>query len=192
MTIPPDIPGVPFPAGIASAADAPKGSGLEEEIVALFDQMRPRLVQYSLGFGVGVSDAEEIVQDAFLALYQHLVRGKSRASLRAWLFQVTHNLSLKRRLALWRMPLEPPPSGDEPVQAVDPYPNPEDQLAVRQRRDRLRAVYAALPETDRQCLYFRAEGLRYREIAEVLGISLGSVANSLARSVSRLAAVDER
>jgi RNA polymerase sigma-70 factor (ECF subfamily) len=75
---------------------------------------------------------------------------------------------------------------------ADPHPNPEDQLAFRQRQDRLRSVVDALPEMDRECLYLRSEGLRYREIADVLGISLGSVANSLAKSLSRLTAADER
>ena len=50
----------------------------------------------------------------------------------------------------------------------------------------------ALPETDRECLYLRSEGLRYREIAQILEISIGSVANCLARSLARLAAADER
>jgi len=44
----------------------------------------------------------------------------------------------------------------------------------------------ALPEQDRCCLSLRAEGLRYREIAEVVGISIGSVAASLEKSLSRL------
>ncbi len=48
----------------------------------------------------------------------------------------------------------------------------------------------AMPEQDQCCLSLRAEGLRYRDIAEVLGISLGSVANSLERALSRLARAD--
>jgi RNA polymerase sigma-70 factor (ECF subfamily) len=37
-----------------------------------------------------------------------------------------------------------------------------------------------LPQRDRACLALRAEGFRYREIADILGISLGSVAASMA------------
>jgi RNA polymerase sigma-70 factor (ECF subfamily) len=75
---------------------------------------------------------------------------------------------------------------------VDPGPNPEQQLHARQRQERLWAVFQALPEPDRWCLQLRSEGLRYREIAEVVGISLGSVAQSLERSLSRLASADRR
>ncbi len=69
----------------------------------------------------------------------------------------------------------------------DPNPNPEDQAAGNQQRQKMLAVVNALPEQDRRCLTLRAEGLRYREIAEVLGMSLGAVAVSLERSTARLA-----
>lgn len=190
MSFPPHNAGLPLVAPLASAKTASPGpTNLETEVVALFDRMRGRLLRYVLGFGLGISDAEEIVQDTFLALYRHLVQDKSRDSLPAWLFRVAHNLSLKRRLALARMSA----TGEAETFAVlDTSPTPEAQVAFRQRQDRLRSAYQALSQADRQCLYLRAEGLRYREIAEVLGISLGSVANSLARSLARLSAVDER
>jgi RNA polymerase sigma-70 factor (ECF subfamily) len=56
----------------------------------------------------------------------------------------------------------------------------------------LLAVVATLPEADRSCLSLRAEGLRYREIAAVLGISLGSVSISLKRSLARLMRAEGR
>jgi RNA polymerase sigma-70 factor (ECF subfamily) len=61
-----------------------------------------------------------------------------------------------------------------------------------QRRQRLLAVVQALPANDQQCLRLRAEGLRYREIATVLGMSLGAVSISLTRSLARLARADGR
>jgi len=69
--------------------------------------------------------------------------------------------------------------------------NPEEQVLSNQRQRRLLAVVLALPEQDRLCFSLRAEGLRYREIAEVLGISLGSVSVSLTRSLARLMRADE-
>jgi RNA polymerase sigma-70 factor (ECF subfamily) len=62
----------------------------------------------------------------------------------------------------------------------------EEQIAFGQRKKRLLAVLEALPEQDQRCLSLRAEGLKYREIAEILGISLGAVSMSLARSLARL------
>ena len=72
---------------------------------------------------------------------------------------------------------------------IDPNPNPEEQLLNKDRQQRLRSVLDALPEKDRWCLYLRAEGLRYREIADVLGVSLGAVSMMLGRSLARLGRV---
>jgi RNA polymerase sigma-70 factor (ECF subfamily) len=54
----------------------------------------------------------------------------------------------------------------------------------------LLGVLQALPEEDQCCLRLRAEGLRYREISALLGISLGAVSMSLTRSLARLMRAD--
>jgi RNA polymerase sigma-70 factor, ECF subfamily len=74
----------------------------------------------------------------------------------------------------------------------DPGPSVEEQVAFSQRQRRLLSVLEVLPEQDQRCLILRAEGLKYREIAEILGISLGSVSMSLARSLGRMARAEER
>jgi RNA polymerase sigma-70 factor (ECF subfamily) len=56
----------------------------------------------------------------------------------------------------------------------------------------MRAVVDALPDLDRRCLFLRAEGLRYREIAGVLDMSLGAVSLSLGRSIARVARAIQR
>jgi RNA polymerase sigma-70 factor, ECF subfamily len=164
-------------------------SPLEEEVVSLFDQFRDRLLRYALSFGLSVEDGEEIVQEAFLALFQHLQRGKPRLNLRGWMFRVTHNLALKQRGQSRRNP-EIALGPYEAALPVDPAPSPEDQVASSEREERLQNVLRALPEQDQRCLYLRAEGLRYREIAEALAMSLGSVAMSLGRSLARLGRAD--
>jgi RNA polymerase sigma-70 factor (ECF subfamily) len=80
----------------------------------------------------------------------------------------------------------------EAVLQIDPAPTPEAQLAGSQREQRLQAALKALPEQDQRCLYLRAEGLRYREIAEALDMSLGAVSISLGRSLARLGRADSR
>jgi len=174
----------------ANQADrASESSALEEEVVDLFDQFRDRLLRYALSFGLSIPDGEEIVQEVFLALFQHLQRGKPRRNLPGWMFRVTHNLALKQREQSRRNPRIAigPYAAALPV---DPAPTPEAQLAGSQREERLQAALCALPEQDRRCLYLRAEGLRYREIAEALSMSLGSVSMSLARSLARLGRAD--
>lgn len=160
---------------------------LEAEVIELFDQFRQRLLRYLLSLGLPAADGEEVVQEVFLALFRHLQHGKSRSNLRAWVFQVAHNLGLKQRTRRRRSDA---PEAILPDCLVDRSPNPEDQAAGNQRRAHLLKILDALPEQDRRCLALRAEGLKFREIAGVLGISLGAVALSLERSLARFARAD--
>jgi RNA polymerase sigma-70 factor (ECF subfamily) len=159
---------------------------LVEEVTDLFEQLRNPLFRYLLSLGLSAQDGEEIIQEVFLALFQHLKDGKPRDNLRGWIFRVGHNqaLKLRRRHGWWLGQ----PKGD----AIDGSPDPEQQTLENQRQRRLSAVIRALPKQDRACLALRAEGIRYREIAEILGVSLGSVALSLERSLAKLSRVDER
>ena len=161
--------------------------GLEEDLTSLFRQLRNPLLRYLLAFGLPEHDGEEVIQEAFLALFQHLQRGKSRQNLRGWVFRVAHNLGLKRRTVLQQERHDA-----NTAERLDPALNPEEQLACAQKQQQLRAVFKALPEADQCCLILRAEGLRYREIAEVLNISLGAVSISLTRSLARLERASSR
>ena len=182
---------LPLPRAADSALPA-LASELENEIIGLFDEFRARLLRYALSFGLSVHDGEEIIQEAFLSLHRHLQLGRSRKNLRGWLFRVVHNLALKQRHAAQGALLNRPADGRLMEKQIDLAPNPEEQLAAVQRHDHLRAVLQALPEREQSCLHLRAEGLRYREIADVLGMSLGAVSISLTRSLARLERADEK
>jgi RNA polymerase sigma-70 factor (ECF subfamily) len=164
---------------------------LEAEVVALFDELRDPLLRYLVSFGLAIADGEEVLQEVFLALFQHLSRGKSKDNLRSWLFRVAHNLALKHRFKV-RRDAEGRTESEAADLAVEPGLNPEDQVVRGQTQQRLQAVVRALPEQDRLCLFLRAEGLRYREIAGILDMSLGAVSISLARSLARIARTAER
>jgi RNA polymerase sigma-70 factor (ECF subfamily) len=173
-----------FPLPDLAAAVSPSPE-IETEVLELFDVLRERLFRYLLSFSLDVSDAEEIIQETFLALFQHLQRGKSRRNLRGWLFRVAHNLALRKRRHDWRGCQITP--AEELV--IDPAPNPEDEFLSNQTSSLLMTIVDALPERDQRCLFLRAEGLRYREIAAILDMSLGSVSLSLGRSLARLGRV---
>jgi RNA polymerase sigma-70 factor, ECF subfamily len=177
---------------LATAAPTVKTSEIECEVMSLFEQFRNPLLRYVLSFGISVHDAEEITQEVFLSLFRHLQLGRSKSNLRGWIFTVAHNLALKQRGA---NQISRDKSASDWVIAekqVDPSPNPEQQVWFSQRRRRLLAVVHALPLEDQSCLRLRAEGLRYREVAAVLGISLGAVSISLTRSLARLMRADGR
>jgi RNA polymerase sigma-70 factor, ECF subfamily len=167
-------------------------AGLEEEIVGMFDQFRCSLLRYLMALGLNSHDGDEVVQEVFLALFQHLSQGKSRHNLRGWVFRVAHNLGLKVRNRARQECEYVREIARAGCGLPDAGLNPEEQFLRGEREERLRAVVRALPEQDQWCLYLRAEGLRYREIAATLEISLGAVSLSLGRSLARLARVDGR
>jgi RNA polymerase sigma-70 factor (ECF subfamily) len=69
---------------------------------------------------------------------------------------------------------------------ADPHIGPEDQ-AIREQRDRrLQAAIGRLSAQQRECVLLRISGLRYREIAEVLGIGVASVGELVERATARL------
>lgn len=155
-------------------------TSIDAELTALFDLHHDALRRFLGSLGLTPQDADEVAQETFLALLQHLRAAKPKDNLRAWIFQVGHNLALKLRAGQWRCWPEP---GRE---IADSQSNPEEQAALEERQRRLIAVFSALSPRERACLGLRAEGFRYREIAHILGISLGSVAATMERALARL------
>ena len=156
----------------------------------LFDLHRDGVHRYVRALGIADRDVEDLVQDVFLALFHHVARGRPRTNLRGWIFRVAHNLALKHLIREARRRRVRADLASQRV--VAPAPTPEDCYANRQRQVRLAAAINALPARERRCLQLRAEGLRYREIARVLGLSLGTVANTMARALARLRRAGER
>lgn len=176
---------LPLPHGVAFEERLPGEPALAQDVLALFDQFQRPLLRYVRAFGLGTHDAEDVVQEVFLALYRHLLHGRSRQNLPGWLFTVAHNLTVKQRRTRrhwWTLQAEP----SHDTQRVDPAANPEQRMADAERQERWMRVFQALPERDRQCVLLRAEGMTYRDIAAVLDVSLGTVAKSMTRALARL------
>lgn len=187
LTDPPfDVPGL-----LALESTGTTHAELEADVLALFDSFRAPLLRYVYSLGLSPGDAEDVVQDVFVALFVHLRRGGARTNLRGWLFRVSHNLALRRRMQRQRERDRCPDVDAAVRQVPDPRDDPETALADREQRLRAAAVFRALPERDRHCVQLRTSGLRYREIAQVLGISLGAVAKSMARALARLQRASE-
>lgn len=176
--------------GHTSVQRARPPAEVELEVLHLFDASSGALARYVATLGVPRPDVEDVTQDVFLALYRHLMRGLPRTHLRGWLYRVAHNLSLKHLRSRSRSRSNIESYLRLASRSANSAGNPEQALSESQRQQRLLSVFHALTPRDRQCLALRAEGLRYREISKVLGMSLGAVAKSVARSMQRLEIVD--
>jgi RNA polymerase sigma-70 factor (ECF subfamily) len=178
--------------GAAESALTGRASTPENEVIALFNQLRNPLLRYTMSLGLNAFDGEDLIQETFLSLFRHLQLGKSRANLRGWVFRVAHNLALKHRNSPRNRNAVAVAEHALAERQIDPETNPEERFADDQRQRILLSVMHALPEQDQNCLRLRAEGLHYREIAQTLDMSLGAVANSLLRSFERLNRADAR
>lgn len=171
----------------ADVSNRPR-SAAEVETLVLFDEVGPGLYRYLRSRGLADDVADDVVQETFLALFRHLSLGRPRDNLRGWVFEVGRRLGSKSRAqTVRRRNVEAPWVPAVAATAVAPGGTPETTIIADRRYARLQRVVAALPDRDRQCLLLRAEGLRYRDIAQVLGVSLGGVAKALARALGRIA-----
>lgn len=144
-----------------------------ENLGDAFTELRQPLCRYLIALGLEPSEAEEVLQETFLRVCKQLKKDGQQTNLRGWIFRVAHNLARDHHRRRRRRPSEP--LHNQLVKA-DPRVTPEQALIDHEQRQQLIAALGKLPERQRQCLHLRAEGLRYREIAEVLGAGVSTVA----------------
>jgi RNA polymerase sigma-70 factor (ECF subfamily) len=171
----------------AGARASTAAESAREEALRWFDELRDPLRRYLLCSGASAADADEAVQESFLRLYQHLERNGERGNLRGWVFQVARNfLRDERKSARTRtsVPLEDAMEHDG--RFADPGGSPEHRALGEERSRQMRAAVEKLNPQQRECILLRAAGLRYREIAETMGINISSVGSLVQRAVARL------
>lgn len=127
------------------------------------------------------ADALDAVQDGFVNALTHLDRFGGRSSFKTWLLRVVCNAALdigRRRKRNERVAEAPPNFSFDSVRAPD---DPADSRLLRaDLRKVLNAALARLPEVQRRTFVLHVEGeLTYREVAEALGISIGTVMSRL-------------
>ena len=154
------------------------------EATTLFQELRKPLLRYLVGLGLSTDEAQDVVQDAFLSLHQHLAVGGSQGNIRSWLFCVAHNRARNCQQSYARRMSE---SLDPVFNSISREATPEQAVLAREKFSRLDRAIRSLDMHERECLMLRAEGLRYREIGEVLGIPTSTVADTVERAIKKLA-----
>ena len=126
-------------------------------------------------------DAEDLVQDIFLAVHTSMPSFQSQSRFSTWLYRIVlnHVGQFYRRRAR-----RPEPQALEAAHSVrDPAGGPEADASGEEELSRLRAAISELPESYRSAFLLRtAEDLSYREIAEILDCAPGTVDSRIARA----------
>lgn len=165
---------------------ATERESVENRVVAAFEQWRDSIYRYLFNAGGNPSEAEEITQECFVRLFHTLHAGKSVENPQRWLFRVAHNLLVDQARRTQPRSASIPGVAHVVEGRRDPQPNPEELLLTEERLAYMHQALNGLTSLQRNCIHLRAEGFRHREIAEILNISMDSVADALRRGLTRL------
>ena len=156
---------------------------LHDEVERLFLEARDDVYRYLLTLGLHPPLAQDATQDVFLSLYVALRKGETINNPRAWVLRVAHNHGLNLRA---RQEYTCPFEAEMEACLAAPGQSPEQTLIERERLARLHEAIGGLSKQQKCCLFLRAEGLRYQEIAQVIGVGTSTVGEFLRRAITRL------
>jgi len=125
--------------------------------------------------------AEDAAQESFIRAWQHLPNYRPRSPFRNWVYRIATNVALD---VLRR---EKEAVDVDAVSLPSPERGPESMIEGKERGEQVQQAVLSLPPASRAVLVLREyEGLAYREIADALGIPIGTVMSRLNYARSRL------
>jgi RNA polymerase sigma-70 factor (ECF subfamily) len=126
-------------------------------------------------------EARDATQEAFFKAYRSLRTFRPGAKFSTWIFAITYHGCCDRLARRKRY------SNDELPERADSGPGPEQTAIALDEAARLRAAIEALPEKYRTVItLYHLQGKQYEEIAEVLGLPMGTVKTHLFRAKDQL------
>ncbi|OLP19702.1 RNA polymerase subunit sigma [Leptolyngbya sp. 'hensonii'] len=139
-------------------------------------------------------DRADLAQEVWIRAYRNIKRLQDPIKFRGWLTRIATNLFYdelrKRKRVLEPLSLDAPrklDDGEMDWEIASDDPGPVENLTTLEFYDQLREAIADLPEVFRTTIVLREiEGMAYEEIAELTGVSLGTVKSRIARARYRL------
>jgi len=163
-------------------------SGDEAAFRQLFDALYGPLRRSAVALVRDAAVAEDLVQEAFVRLWDWRTRLEAETPLRAWLFRTVRNLALNlRRDATSRQQLLTDPMALASAAAPRPAPSPDAGVAGDDLAAQVSALVDELPPRQREALLLtRVEGLSHAEVSEVMGCAPRTVNNHLVAALITL------
>ena len=150
----------------------------------LFSYYAPRVKSYLMRLGADGAAAEEITQDVMVTVWRKAsLFDRSQASVSTWIFRIARN----RRIDVFRRTRRPDLDPEEAMILPAAVEAPGDRIEAMQTEARVRDAMRDLPEE--QLLLLRLafyEGLSHREIAEKLGVPLGTVKSRIRLAFAKM------
>jgi RNA polymerase sigma-70 factor (ECF subfamily) len=140
------------------------------------------------------AEASDVVQEIFLKVFRNIEGFKGEAALKTWIFKIAFS-EILNRLRWWKrrhrfstLSLDDNANGNgNGHYVVDAGPTPEQALQSKEQEAAIQQALGKLSSDHRSIIVLRdIEGFSYNEIADVLGVSIGTVKSRLARARSDL------
>ncbi|MCW5687215.1 MAG: sigma-70 family RNA polymerase sigma factor [Pseudolabrys sp.] len=151
---------------------------------ALFDHFAPRIKAYLLRAGTDPALADELAQEALLAVWRKAETfDGARATAATWIFTIARNLRTDRFRKEWR----DVPAGDDLPDTIDETAAPDETLSDAERGERIRQALRQLPPEQIKVIELSFfEDQPHAEIAQTLGIPLGTVKSRIRIAMAKL------
>ena len=167
--------------------------GDQDAFAQLVEANQNKIYTLALRMTGNPEDAADLAQDAFLRAWRALSDFQGESGFSTWLYRLTRNLCIdflrreKRRHSIVSISSLDDEEGPRPTDVPDRRFTPENELERRELRAAVGRGLAQLSDEHRQVLALReVEGLSYAEIADALGLEVGTVKSRIARARSVL------
>ena len=157
--------------------------GKVERLAILFERHHIMLFNFFLRLTGNRSVSEDLVQDVFLRILKYRETYLSQSRFAVWMYQIARNVHVdhlrkqKPELPIDEQFEEPAASGPDTV----------ERLGLGEEAATLRRALDRLPLRKKEILLLsRFQGMKYREIAELMGCDIGSIKSTIHRAVKEL------
>ena len=160
-----------------------------KDLEALFKQYQPALLRFAYKYLSNGEDAQEVVQDVFVAIWRNRERLEKSGNLKSYLFTATRNRCLnflqKRKLEV--LSFDGMTELQQRSVEASSHVDLEEEIEAAELSAQISGAIEQLPKKCRQIFILsRKEGLSYNEIAEKLGISVKTVENQIGIALKKM------
>jgi RNA polymerase sigma-70 factor (ECF subfamily) len=165
-------------------------SGDSAAFAQLVEPMRGRIFRLICVMMSNEEDASDVYQEVLLKTWLHLDQFRQKSSFTSWMYSIAVNTTIKRRKQRTRLRSRHLETDDEVMTAIEdgsPVAHPGEMADRHERIEQLHTAVEGLSPMHRAVIVLReVEDLSYEEIAEDLGISIGTVMSRLHNARKKL------
>jgi RNA polymerase sigma-70 factor (ECF subfamily) len=179
-----------------------RGVSTEDNFRELFDRHYKQVVYFFVRRGFDIEESRDLAQETFLRMLEKISSFRGESKFSTWLLSIAvrvANNELRQRSAGMRSGIEVPvelvedtatqPAVGSGSSSAKCGERLDELLDEKRKLEQLYQEIAQLPRQARWCLFLRFDqGLKYREIATVLQISIGAVKSHLHNALNKLKA----